>query len=48
MLIRPEGWTRSEALKRFTERRMRVGFGEGVSIPSELRYVSMSTSGRIK
>ena len=39
-LISQEGWSRSEALKRFTERRMRVGFGEGVSIPSQLRYVT--------
>jgi protein-tyrosine phosphatase len=38
-LISQEGWGRSEALKRFTERRMRAGFGEGVSIPSQLRYV---------
>ena len=38
-LISQEGWSRSEALKRFTERRMRTGFGEGVSIPSQLRYV---------
>jgi protein-tyrosine phosphatase len=38
-LISQEGWSRSEALRRFTERRMRAGFGEGVSIPSQLRYV---------
>jgi protein-tyrosine phosphatase len=38
-LISEEGWSRPEALKRFTERRMRAGFGEGVSIPSQLRYV---------
>jgi protein-tyrosine phosphatase len=38
-LISQEGWSRCEALKRFTERRMRAGFGEGVSIPSQLRYV---------
>jgi len=38
-LISEEGWSRPEALKRFTERRMRVGFGEGISIPSQLRYV---------
>lgn len=33
-LIGREGWTRADALKRFTERRMKVGFSEGVSIPS--------------
>jgi protein-tyrosine phosphatase len=38
-LISQEGWSRPDALKRFTERRMRAGFGEGVSIPSQLRYV---------
>jgi protein-tyrosine phosphatase len=38
-LVSEEGWSRPEALKRFTERRMRAGFGEGVSIPSQLRYV---------
>ena len=38
-LISEEGWTAKEALARFTERRMRVGFGAGVSIPSQLRYV---------
>ena len=38
-LISEEGWTVSDALARFTERRMRVGFGAGVSIASQLRYV---------
>ena len=38
-LISQEGWKKAEALRRFTERRMRAGFGEGVSIPSQLRYV---------
>lgn len=38
-LICEEGWKREDALRRFTERRMRVGFGEGVSIPSQLRWV---------
>ena len=28
-----------DALQRFTDRRMRVGFGHGVSIPSQLRWV---------
>jgi len=39
-LISEEGWRAEEALKRFTERRMRPGFGAGVSIPSQLRWVS--------
>lgn len=38
-LISEEGWTLEDALQRFTERRMRVGFGAGVSIPSQLRWV---------
>ena len=38
-LISEEGWKSEDALKRFTARRMRVGFGEGVSIPSQLRWV---------
>ena len=38
-LISEEGWKRQDALQRFTDRRMRVGFGHGVSIPSQLRYV---------
>jgi protein-tyrosine phosphatase len=38
-LISEEGWDRDEALKRFTARRMRAGFGNGVSIPSQLRWV---------
>ena len=38
-LISQEGWTKEEALERFTERRMRVGFGQGVSIPSQLRWI---------
>jgi len=38
-LISEEGWQREEALQRFTSRRMRAGFGEGVSIPSQLRWV---------
>lgn len=39
-LISQKGWTREEALTRFTKRRMRTGFGEGVSIPSQLRWVT--------
>ena len=38
-LISEEGWKKEDALQRFTERRMRVGFGAGVSIPSQLRWV---------
>lgn len=38
-LISECGWKASEALARFTERRMRPGFGQGVSIPSQLRWV---------
>ena len=38
-LISEEGWKVGDALKRFTERRMRSGFGAGVSIPSQLRWI---------
>ena len=38
-LISEEGWKKADALQRFTDRRMRVGFGNGVSIPSQLRCV---------
>ncbi|OAX84831.1 hypothetical protein ACJ72_00791 [Emergomyces africanus] len=38
-LISERGWGREEALRRFTESRMRARFGEGVSIPSQLRWV---------
>ncbi|PLB47880.1 phosphatases II [Aspergillus steynii IBT 23096] len=38
-LISQEGWKIEDALQRFTERRMRAGFGHGVSIPSQLRWV---------
>ncbi|KAI4218730.1 MAG: hypothetical protein L6R36_008783 [Xanthoria steineri] len=38
-LISEEGWTVQDALSRFTSRRMRPGFGAGVSIPSQLRWV---------
>ena len=37
-LIAEEGWKAEDALSRFTERRMR--FGGGVTIPSQLRWVS--------
>lgn len=39
-LIAECGWTPEDALARFSERRMRPGFGAGVSIPSQLRWVS--------
>ena len=39
-LIAEEGWTAEDALARFTQRRMRPQFGAGVSIPSQLRWVS--------
>ncbi|KAI9663080.1 MAG: Telomerase protein component 1 [Bathelium mastoideum] len=38
-LIAEEGWKKEDALQRFTERRMRPGFGPGVSIPSQLRWI---------
>ncbi|KAI9657250.1 MAG: hypothetical protein M1831_004439 [Alyxoria varia] len=38
-LVSEEGWTREAALQRFTERRMRPGFGAGISIPSQLRWL---------
>lgn len=39
-LISEEGWKPEEALARFTERRMRPKFGAGVSIPSQLRWIT--------
>ncbi|KAK1040143.1 Telomerase protein component 1 [Friedmanniomyces endolithicus] len=48
-LISEEGWSREGAEKRFTERRMRAGFGSGVSIPSQRRtigYVERWARGR--
>ncbi|KAJ4217001.1 Telomerase protein component 1 [Fusarium oxysporum] len=39
-LIAEEGWKPEDALARFTERRMRPRFGAGVSIPSQLRWIS--------
>ncbi len=38
-LISEEGWTVEDALARFTARRMRNGFGAGISIPSQLRWI---------
>ena len=39
-LISEENWTAKDALNRFTQRRMRSGFGAGVSIPSQLRWIN--------
>ncbi|KAK0637147.1 hypothetical protein B0T17DRAFT_470793, partial [Bombardia bombarda] len=39
-LISECGWTPEDALARFTARRMRPKFGAGVSIPSQLRWIS--------
>ena len=33
------GWEPAAAMMRFTERRMRAGFGQGISIPSQLRWI---------
>lgn len=38
-LVAERGWSLQAALDRFTERRMRPGFGSGVSIPSQLRWL---------
>ena len=38
-LISEESWSVTDALERFTARRMRSGFGSGVSIPSQLRWI---------
>ncbi|KAG0124190.1 protein-tyrosine phosphatase-like protein [Tuber indicum] len=37
-LIGEEGWSADDALKHYTTVRMRPGFGEGVSIPSQRRW----------
>jgi hypothetical protein len=42
-LISEEGWSMEDAIGRFTERRMRPGFGSGVSIPSQLRWLRYIT-----
>ncbi|KAM0712529.1 hypothetical protein Q7P37_011626 [Cladosporium fusiforme] len=39
-MIAEEGWDMEEAKQRFTERRMRPGFGNGISIPSQIRTLS--------
>jgi protein-tyrosine phosphatase len=38
-LLITRGWKADDALRRFTERRMRVGWGDGVSIKSQRRWV---------
>ena len=38
-LISEEGWSVEDAMLRFTMRRMRSGFGSGISIPSQVRWV---------
>ena len=38
-LISEEGWSMEDALARFTARRMRSGFGDGISIPSQQRWI---------
>ena len=38
-LVSECGWAPDKALTQFIERRMRSGFGEGVSIRSQLRWV---------
>lgn len=38
-LIAEEGWGLEEALGRFTERRMKPGWGHGISIPSQERWL---------
>ena len=38
-LISEEGWKPEDAMARFTEKRMRAGFGNGISIPSQLRWI---------
>lgn len=47
-LIAEQGWKMEEAIQRFTQRRMKPGWGAGVSIPSQLRtlqYVEKWTRG---
>lgn len=38
-LVTHRGWTEQDARTLFTAKRMRAGFGEGVSIPSQRRYL---------
>lgn len=39
-LMAEKGWSMVDALATFTQKRMRPGFGAGVSIPSQLRWVT--------
>lgn len=39
-LIAERNWPAQDALARFTARRMRPGFGQGVSIPSQRRWIT--------
>lgn len=39
-LIAERNWPAPDALSRFTARRMRPGFGQGVSIPSQRRWIT--------
>lgn len=39
-LVAWAGWDEADARRLFTEKRMRPGFGEGVSIPSQQRYLT--------
>ncbi|KAK3618288.1 Telomerase protein component 1 [Elasticomyces elasticus] len=39
-LISEEGWSPEDAMQRFTDRRMKPGFGVGISIPSQRRTIS--------
>lgn len=39
-LIAERAWPAHDALARFTSRRMRPGFGQGVSIPSQRRWIT--------
>ena len=38
-LVSEEAWSVEDAMLRFTARRMRNGFGSGISIPSQIRWV---------
>ncbi|KXT02133.1 hypothetical protein AC578_5931 [Pseudocercospora eumusae] len=39
-LISEENWTPKDAMQRFTDRRMRPNFGNGITIPSQLRWIT--------
>ena len=38
-LVSEREWKAEDAMRRFTERRMRVGFGPGVSVQSQIRWI---------